>query len=436
MARLRDPKRPKRNDGFGNIPYPVLSQQFLKDSEQRIVPFLGAGASRPTIPTAESPTTAIDTALLDELTTKLQIKTEDARMFLEIALAVLARLNAAAEVPGVVQTFYEAILKSPTAPSAAELSQALAERASYDFFESSKRRIYALTGRETWDDSKLTNLIAALARLTAIGSPSPPLLDASSYLAYRIDRALFWADLKELFVNKQLPTETHKLVAESAANYIDQNRRDMGAQDFLIITTNYDCLIERALDAVDVAHCVLTVPKSEPPSIDLTFSANAQKYLDLNDAQFQRLVENVTRDGGKAKTTTMFSGLVNRPKPLVMIYKIHGSLHRETTAATDSVVITNEDYVTFLSVTGVVPGYITTRLPKVGLLFLGYSFSDWNVRSLYRAVTRYRAAYSATTMDYAVLLNPSPYEMGFFDKNQIDVFDTPLDLFCERMREG
>ena len=436
MARLRDPKRPTRNDGFGSIPYPALSQQFLKDSEQRIVPFLGAGASRPIVSSAEAPPTAIDPALLEELTGKLQIKTEDARMFLEIALAVLARLNAAAEAPAVVQTFYEAILKSPTAPSVAELSLALAERANYDFFELSKRRIFALTGREAWDDSRLTNLIAALARLTAIGSPSPPLLDASSYLAYRIERAMFWSDLKELFVNKQVPTETHKLVAESAANYIDRNRRDMGAQDFLIITTNYDCLMERALDAVEVAHCVLTVPKAEPPSIDLTFSPRAQAYLELSDAQFARLIDNVTRDDGKAKATTMFSGLVNRPKPLVMIYKIHGSLHRETTAATDSIVITNEDYVAFLSVTGVVPGYITTRLPKVGLLFLGYSFSDWNVRSLYRAVRYSRGQRTSAKKDYAVLLTPSPYEMGFFDHNQIDVFDTPLDLFCERMREG
>jgi hypothetical protein len=436
MARLRDPNRPSKSDGFGHIPYPSLSQQFLKDAEQRLVPFLGAGASRSTIPT--SPDTVpdrIDAALLAELATKLNVTTPDAKMFLEIALAVIARLNAAPAPPR-SKTYFDAILDSPSAPSAAELAQALAERASYDFFESAKRRVYALTGPENWDDAQLTNLIASLARLTAIGSASPPLLDASSYFAYRIDRALFWADLKKLFGNKQQPTDTHDLVAKAAANYIDKNKDDIAAQDFLIVTTNYDCLIERALEIAGVAHCVLAVPRSEPPSIELSFSPDTQAYLGLDNPKYKRLVENVSLDGGKAKTTTMFSGLVNRPRPMVMIYKIHGSLHDAATAATDSVVITNEDYVTFLSVAGVVPSYITTRLPKVGLLFLGYSFSDWNVRSLYRAVTRYRAAQSATTMDYAVLLNPSPYEMGFFDKNQIDVFDTPLDLFCQRMGES
>jgi hypothetical protein len=335
-----------------------------------------------------------------------------------------------------VQSAYETVLNSPSAPTAAELALALAERSSYDFFQSAKRRIYALTGHQSWDDHKLTNLMAALARLTAIGSPSPPLLDASSYFAYRIDRAQFWADLHELFANKQQPTPTHALVARAAANYIERNREDIAAEDFLVVTTNYDSLIERALDHADVAYCVLTVPRCDPPTVELTFSPNTQQYFGLTDARFQRLVQNVSFDNAQPKTTTMFSGLVNRPRPLVMLYKIHGSLHSDATAAKDSVVITHEDYVAFLSVAGIVPTYIATRLPRVGLLFLGYSFSDWNVRSLYRTVTRYRAAQSATTMDYAVMLNPSPYETGFFDKAKIDVFDTPLDLFCQRMQEA
>lgn len=357
-------------------------------------------------------------------------------MFLEIALAILSRLNVSGNAPPPSQSVYESVLASPSAPSAAELAQALAEQSHYDFFQSAKRKVYDLTGHQDWDDGKLTNLMAALARLTAIGSPSPPLLDASSYFAYRIDRAQFWAYLHELFANKQQPTSTHELVARAAANYIEKNRDDIAAEDFLIVTTNYDCLVERAMDARSVPYCVLTVPRSEPPSIELTFSSNAQQYLGLTDARFQRLVQNVSQENNQPKTTTMFSGLVNRPRPMVMLYKIHGSLHHGATAARDSVVITHEDYVAFLSLAGVVPSYITTRLPKVGLLLLGYSFSDWNVRSLYRTVTRYRAAQSATTMDYAVLLSPSPYETGFFDKNKIDVLDTSLDLFCQRMQEA
>jgi hypothetical protein len=435
VAQLRDPDRVPRDDGFGHIPYPALSRQFLKDLEQRLVPFLGAGASRPTPQPSDAPPPSIDPVRVRELIDQLQVKSDEGRMFLEIALAILSRLEQAGEAPA-PHSAYEAVLASPAAPSAAELAQALAERANYDFFQSAKRRVYALTGHESWDDGKLTNLMSALARLTAIGSPSPPLLDASSYFAYRIDRTQFWTDLHELFANKQQPTATHALVARAAANHIERNRDDIAAEDYLIVTTNYDCLIERAMDAQNVPYCVLTVPRGEPPSVELSFSPNAQSYLGLTDARFKRLVQNVGFENDQPKTTTMFSGLVNRPRPLVMLYKIHGSLHPNATPATDSVVITHDDYVAFLSLSAAVPSYVATRLPKLGLLFLGYSFSDWNVRSLYRAVTRYRAAQRATTMDYAVLLNPSPYETGFFDKSKIDVLDTPLDLFCQRMQEG
>ena len=103
------------------------------------------------------------------------------------------------------------------------------------------------------------------------------------------------------------------------------------------------------------------------------------------------------------------------------------------TAATDSVVITNEDYVTFLSVAGVVPSYIATPAAQGRPAVPRLQLQRLERRSLYRAVTRYRAAQSATTMDYAVLLESVAVRDGFFDKNQIDVFDTPLDLFCQRM---
>jgi hypothetical protein len=436
MAQLRDPGRVPRNDGFGAIPYPLLRRQLLKDAEQCLVPFLGAGASHPAVFQADPQPAPVDRQLLQELVEKLQVKTDDARMFLEIALAILSRLNDAGDTPAPGRSVYESIIASPSVPSAAELAQALAEQSQFDFFLSARRKVHDLTGRQDWDDVKLTNLMAALARLTAIGSSSPTLLDASSYCAYRIDPKEFWKYLNELFANKEQPTATHDLIASAAANYIDKNQDNSVAEDFLIVTTNYDCLVERAMDIRNMPYCVLTVPKVEPPSIELTFSSGAQQYLGLTDERFQRFMENVSQDNEQAKTTTMFSGLVNRPRPMVMIYKIHGSLQRGATAAKDSVIITHEDYVTFLSLSGVVPSYITTRLPKVGLLFLGYSFSDWNVRSLYRRVTRYRAAQSATTKDYAILVSPSPYETGFFDKNNIDVLDTPLDTFCRRMQES
>lgn len=435
MARLRDPDRPnKYKDKFGNIGYGDIAPLLMCGRQQRLVPFLGAGASRPGSSQSDEITAPADPALLDELAGKLAIQTEEARLFLEIAVAVVARLNAPGEAGTPPGGAYDAVCASKVAPSAAELAQALAEKSGYDYFARAKERVIDLTGRENWDDAKLTRLLASLARLTAIGSPVPPLLDASSYSADRNEREVFWSDLHQLFKNKRQRTPTHDLVAEAASRYIKTND-DPSAQDFLIITTNYDRLLEDALDAASVPYYVLTVPNGTRPTVDLHFSDNVLDYLKLSLVQFDRIVLNITTEGDPPvpKTAKEFGGFTNKIRPLVIVYKIHGSL--DPGAARDSVVITNEDYVSFLSVAPV-PGHIRTLIHRMGLLLLGYSFNDWNIRTLYRSVSQYRTERGKSgTKDYAVLLNPSPYETGFFELNRIDILDTTLDLFCERMRE-
>jgi SIR2-like domain len=435
VTRFKDPQRRNRNDGFGDIPYSDLSHRLLQEREQRFVPFLGAGASRSFTPPGEEVVSPIDPDRLAEIARLLGIQTPDALLLLEIAAGAVRWLD---RHPAQPPKTYAAVRTSADAPSASDLAQALAERSTYDHLARAKRRVCELTGRETWTDAALTRLLAALGGMTGLGSAAPPLLDASSYLAYRKRREEFWGDLYGLFENKQQPTSTQQLVALAASNYIQANRDDFTAHDFLIVTTNYDSLLENALQAVQpdpVPYYVLTVPTAEPLRVDLRFSSGVRDYLGVNDAQFKKIARSalVEPDYTLAKTPDQFSGLINTPRPLVTVYKIHGSLHPGATPDTDGVVITNEDYVNFLSVNRV-PAAIIKRLRGLSLLLLGYSFSDWNVRSLYRDMTAYRVGKGNTvTGDYAVLYDPSPYETGFFDSNRIDIVDTTLDVFCQRM---
>jgi SIR2-like domain len=74
------------------------------------------------------------------------------------------------------------------------------------------------------------------------------------------------------------------------------------------------------------------------------------------------------------------------------LYKMHGSIDRQPDVAVstpanspqDSYVITEEDYVKFLSRLNAAPPVIPLRLAnhfrKSQFLFLGYSLEDWNVR--------------------------------------------------------
>lgn len=440
MARFRDPKRPKTPyDGYADIPYPDVAPRLMRAKDQGLVPFLGAGASRPFTPSSDTRAAALEAARIDSLAGQIGIRSDAARLFLEIALAIIQRLEAqTGPPPGRV---YEAIRNSANAPSAGELAQAFAERSSYDFFLYARERIRGLTGRDDWDADALSRLLAALANLTGVGSPTPSLLDASSYSAYHKDPGDFWRDLHALFENKTTPTETQKLVADAAASYIQTNRNRAAADDYLIVTTNYDVLIETALDqamAGGVPYYVLTVPKPALSSVELRFSPNLQTYLEMDAGDFAKITRSGFADEyDTPRSTDQFPGIQNRSRPMVIVYKIHGSLHPGASPKKDDVIITHEDYVAFLSVAQAVPMYIRSRLRAMRLMLLGYSFSDWNVRSLYRSITDYRVGRGKIAAgDYAVLLDPSPYETGFFDKNSIDIFDTTLDTFCARIREN
>jgi hypothetical protein len=64
-------------------------------------------------------------------------------------------------------------------------------------------------------------------------------------------------------------------------------------------------------------------------------------------------------------------------------------------------------------------------------LFLGYSFSDWNIRGIHRNLMASRPDRGAA--DYAVVLRINPFERRFFDQYGIHVLQTDLDRFSVKL---
>jgi hypothetical protein len=64
-------------------------------------------------------------------------------------------------------------------------------------------------------------------------------------------------------------------------------------------------------------------------------------------------------------------------------------------------------------------------------LFLGYSLSDWNVRSIFKTVQQKRLAEDP---DFSVNLYVNDYEQVFFDRNNINVCNTDLKSFVAGIR--
>lgn len=374
-----------------HIPYPGLADALFS-STQKLIPFVGAGASLDPhgAPAARYP----EQATVDRITIELGLS-GDAKSFLERSIRNACELQAY-ELAG--EGAFEVVAKKPYPPSALELAEALAAKAEYTCAE--------------WP---------------------LPLLSVSSYHEFVLQRTGLWSALHDIFSSKCNPTPTDELIARTARWYLGHAE---ASADYLVITTNYDRLIELAFNSAGVPYCVLTVDKNDR-YVDAAFSPNMQRWQKLTDDDYREFV----RQCQEQKFPSAYM-LPTKRRPIAIVFKIHGCLFplRE---GRDSVVLSDEDYIEYLNRlsdnAGMLPAIVKTtmqsRTPRdsKGFLFAGYSFSDWNVRSIYRAVLEGRAR-GQSTVDYAVLLKVSPYESAFFRESTIHLLETDLSAFVEKLR--
>ena len=185
------------------------------------------------------------------------------------------------------------------------------------------------------------------------------LLRVSQYVGAARGEDELYLYLREVFDSEYSPTSLHRLLARVA-----RVLGEWGLPQFLVVTTNYDDLLESAL-------------LEEGLEFDLVW------YEAKHNAGARGRF--VHRAPGRRPTViarpNKYTGL-----PMVLerpaILKLHGCLDRES-ASDDSYVITEDSYIDYLSggdVGALIPIALWQRMTSSSLLFLGYSLSDWNLR--------------------------------------------------------
>lgn len=234
------------------------------------------------------------------------------------------------------------------------------------------------------------------------------LAKVASYFVETSARRRLRERLREVFDRDFVPCDIHHYLAEVNA-------------PILIVTTNYDDLTERAFkakgrpfdlvvhptDRKDVEASVLwwkhdaTEPVAVPPN---------QLYIDLS-------------------TTSV-------------IYKMHGTVDRAG-HKWDSYVITEDDYVDFLSrMTGqtAVPALFMRHFRTRHFLFLGYGLRDWNLRVVLKNLKSVIPG-GATSDDeeelrsWAIQFRPSDLEMELWNARNVKIYDVDINDFVRRLRE-
>jgi hypothetical protein len=182
-------------------------------------------------------------------------------------------------------------------------------------------------------------------------------------------------------------------------------------KSLLIVTTNYDDLIERAFEGHSYDVVVQTT--------ELTLG---DQLLWWPHGETQPV---------KVKPNRLDIDL----KEVTVVYKIHGTVDRRDRAR-DQYMVTEDDYIEFLSRMtrkSAVPAIFAEPFQTRHFLFLGYSLSDWNLRVVLNRMERDLHRRGKIT-SWAIQLNPSPLEQRLWQQRGVDVYDMMLEEFVTKLR--
>jgi CheY-like chemotaxis protein len=231
------------------------------------------------------------------------------------------------------------------------------------------------------------------------------------------DRTRLHRKLRQHLANQQNPLQPntlHDLLARVAQQ-----------APMVIMTTNYDDLIELALGQYEVPFDLFVVAIDRPAAQAGVQGATLFRPAgedDLKPVTGEQQLLDLELDGGqlRLKRTALF--------------KMHGHIDRRR-GIEDTFVITEEDYISFLlgmGAGGLFPADLVTLMQMRTLLFLGYRLRDWNFRAW---LDRARFIYSARR-SYAVARDIEPAERDLWHQRKVEVFNGDLNEFVPRLDDA
>ena len=250
------------------------------------------------------------------------------------------------------------------------------------------------------------------------------LAKVASYFQVRATREDLVEYLRQVFCRDYPVGAIHRFLAEVP-------------KPMLIVTTNYDDLIERAFEEAGKPYHLVMYPESDELSGAVLWWKPGAKEPERHAPSILPL------DVGET----------------TVIYKMHGSIRRnEEQRKWDSFVITEEDYVRFLSRMtakgGAIPSRFMLHIRNSSLLFLGYGLRDWNLRVMLEKLRRtfgrddsvppaaggddadaVLATQQEVKRSWAVQWRPSQLERILWDSRKVQIFDQELSAFAEALRK-
>ncbi|MDQ1706809.1 MAG: hypothetical protein QOJ88_20 [Pyrinomonadaceae bacterium] len=235
------------------------------------------------------------------------------------------------------------------------------------------------------------------------------LAKVSSYFVETSARRRLRERLHDVFDHDFVPCDIHAYLAEVAAT-----------SPLLIVTTNYDDLIERAF-------------KEANQPYDLVVHPTDRKDVEASVLWWQH--------GAAEPQAVMPNRLFIDLEKTTVIYKMHGTVDR-TQAKWDSYVITEDDYVDFLArIQSAVPAQFIRYFRERQFLFLGYGLRDWNLRVVLKNLRTAPPDSGGQSREddeelrsWAIQYRPSDLEVELWNARRVKIYDVDINEFARQLR--
>jgi SIR2-like domain len=255
------------------------------------------------------------------------------------------------------------------------------------------------------DASELSGYLAQSFHFPSTETPDLPRV--SQYAALVSGTGPLYQTLRNILNTDYPLTRVHQFLA-----MLPSVLRQKGYPSLqLIVTTNYDDLLERAF-AIAGESFDLVIYETE--------GSNTGKFWHRAPGGEPRIIERPNE----------YKDLSLNGRTVIL--KIHGTVDR-VDSNRDSYVITEDNYIEFLARTNIselLPITLLAKLRTSHILFLGYSLRDWNLRVILRHIwgtTKFR------WISWAVQLGPHDLDTMYWNNRDVRILDMPLQEFTEEL---
>jgi hypothetical protein len=214
-----------------------------------------------------------------------------------------------------------------------------------------------------------------------------------------------YRSLRDVFAREYQPTSLHRLLA-------DVSIRLGSPRHLLVVTTNYDTLMEQAFAEVGEPYDVVVYQASGAHRGQLVHHRADGDIVPIDRPNENRDVSIADRS---------------------VVLKIHGAAD-PLEEGRDSYVVTEDHYIEYLaeaSATRLIPVLLLAKMLRSHFLFLGYSLRDWNLRVILHQIFKER---DLGYRSWAIQREPDLLDQGLWRRRDVEVLDVPLKDYVEELQ--